>query len=486
MHIQSFDVSVDYLPGSKNCLADALSRNPVSKEIEHSALPSSENIEYTVCFLLQNSPLNLKTVAEATAKDPFLQTVIQAVQCNWQTVASRKLSPFYSFRDELSLKSCSHDVSENDFVLMKGNRVVLPSSLVSSFLDQIHSGHIGSSKMKSLTQSCAYWTGFSNDIDNYVHRCQSCTVFQRTADKPPLTEIANQATSSYEVISVDLCGPSESTQGKILLTIIDHYSRYPEVYILSRGSSHEIMKSLRSSFSKFGIPQKLLSDNGTPFVSNEFENFLANLGIKHVYSANYHPIANGYIERFHSTLKSRINRITYSQSVSFEAAIDKVTFDIRSTPNAMTGETPFYRFFSRPMRTKLSLLSECTASSSSRNASKEYANKYTGRVVSYKVNDRIFYRKGYGTLFNGKGKIIGVAGKNSYKILTENNLTRVYNQCDLKRRYENNTPVDYDYANDLYDSVPEQLPIQVQEHDTTSQKRYNLRRNRKHLSVYKD
>ncbi|MCH9664249.1 MAG: DDE-type integrase/transposase/recombinase [Gammaproteobacteria bacterium] len=272
------------------------------------------------------------------------------------------------------------------------------------FLEQIHEGHIGSSKMKALTQSCAYWPGFSKDIENYVQRCQSCTVYKKTADKPPLTEIANQATEPYEVISVDLTGPSQSTQGKTLLTIIDHYSRYPEVYILHRVSSRDIMEALRANFSKFGIPQKLLSDNGTPFVSSEFETFLSMLGVKHIYSANYHPIANGCIERFHYTLKSRLNRIFYDQTVSLQAAIDKVLFDIRSTPNAITGDTPFFRLFSHNMRTKLSLLTKSDVFSASRDASKEYRNKYLGRIVQYYPNDFIFYRKGAGQLFSGQAK----------------------------------------------------------------------------------
>ena len=244
------------------------------------------------------------------------------------------------------------------------------------------------------------------------------------------------------------------------------------------------MEALRANFSKFGIPQKLLSDNGTPFVSSEFETFLSMLGVKHIYSANYHPIANGCIERFHYTLKSRLNRIFYDQTVSLQAAIDKVLFDIRSTPNAITGDTPFFRLFSRNMRTKLSLLTKSDVFSASRDASKEYRNKYLGRIVQYYPNDFIFYRKGAGQLFSGRGKIIRSAGKNAYEILTENNLTRVYNQCDLKRRYETSSDhVDYHLAHDLYDHVvskPSFAPV------TTPARKYHLRNRKIKPLVYKD
>ena len=484
MHIQSFDITLQYLPGSKNCLADALSRNPVPAALSHSALPYTESVEHSICFILQKLPLNLESVATATAHDNTLQAVIRAIHNNWKDLESRKIAPYYSFRDELSLKLCSD--SPDSTVVMKGHRVILPSCVVNAFLEQVHDGHIGSSKMKALIQSCAYWPGFSKDIEHHVQRCQSCTVYQKTVDKPPLTEIANQATEPYEIISVDLTGPSESTQGKTLLTIVDHYSRYPEVYILHRASSREIMDVLRTTISRFGIPQKLLSDNGTPFVSSEFETFLLTLGIKHIYSANYHPIANGCVERFHCTLKSRMNRITYEQNVSLQAAVDKALFDIRSTPNSMTGETPFFRFFSRTMRTTLSQLTNSRVSSASRDASKEYRNKYKGRVIQYRPNDLIFYRKGAKELFSGRGKIIRSAGKNAYEILTENNLTRVYNQCDLKRRFDEGN-VDYNFANDLYDhAVSSAVPKQPVFFDTAPPKKYYLRNRKVNPQAYKD
>ena len=261
------------------------------------------------------------------------------------------------------------------------------------------------------------------------------------------------------------------------------------MHILNKGSSSEIISALRTTFSRSGIPRKLLSDNGTPFVSAEFENFLQNLGVQHVYSSNYHPISNGCIERFHSTLKSRLNRIFYGQNISLHAAIDKVLFDIRSTPNSMTGDTPFFRFFSRRMRTKLSLLSQSEVSTSPRNAVKEYRNKFRGRLVSYQPNDLVYYRKGAGQLFSGKAKILDVVGKNAYEILTDNNLVRVYNQCDLKPRCDQSHDCpDYQLANEQYDSISrEQMDTTPFENSiTTPPKRYNLRRNRRSMFVYKD
>ena len=108
MHIQSFDITLQYLPGSKNFLADALSRNPVATAFSHSSLPYSESVEHSICFILQKSPVDLKSVATATACDSILQAVILAIGNDWKNAESRRLMPYYSFRDELSLKLCSN------------------------------------------------------------------------------------------------------------------------------------------------------------------------------------------------------------------------------------------------------------------------------------------------------------------------------------------------------------------------------------------
>ena len=130
------------------------------------------------------------------------------------------------------------------------------------------------------------------------------------------------------MISIDLTGPSETLKGCTLLTIIDYYSRYPEAYILRNGSSAEILSCLRESFARFGIPKTQVSDNGSVFVSKEFEQFLTSLGIVHRRSSNYHPQSNGTIERLHSTLKSRLKRLRVDNDTSISLLLNKVLYDI--------------------------------------------------------------------------------------------------------------------------------------------------------------
>ena len=83
------------------------------------------------------------------------------------------------------------------------------------------------------------------------------------------------------------------------------------------------------------------------------DDFLSRCSIVHVRTSVYFPSTNGVIERFHSTLKSRLKKIRFDNpNAPLSLAISTVLLEVRSTPNEVTGSSPFAKLFGRPMRTK--------------------------------------------------------------------------------------------------------------------------------------
>ena len=84
---------------------------------------------------------------------------------------------------------------------------------------------------------------------------------------------------------------------KMLLIVIDSYSKWIEVHEMSGTTTGATIDKLRYMFASYGLPEEPVSDNGPQFVSEEFDMFLKKNGIKHTTIPPYHQASNGSAER---------------------------------------------------------------------------------------------------------------------------------------------------------------------------------------------
>ncbi len=87
------------------------------------------------------------------------------------------------------------------------------------------------------------------------------------------------------------------------LVVVDYFSRYPEIQKLSSTTSHNIIKALKTIFSRFGIPETVISDNGPQYASHEFTEFAEAYDFSHVTSSPLFAQSNGQAERTVQTVK---------------------------------------------------------------------------------------------------------------------------------------------------------------------------------------
>ena len=118
-------------------------------------------------------------------------------------------------------------------------------------------------------------------------------------------------------------------------------------------TSEATIAKLRDVFCRYGIPQELVSDNGSQFTSEECCKFMKANGIKHTLVAPYHPRSNGQAERFVQTFKQFFKA---EDSDSIMQSLARFLFSYRTTPNSTTGQTPAELFLNRRLRTRLELM----------------------------------------------------------------------------------------------------------------------------------
>ena len=94
------------------------------------------------------------------------------------------------------------------------------------------------------------------------------------------------------------------------------------------------IEKLRATFATHSIPTTLVSDNGSNFCSEEFEDFLTKNGIHNRKTAPYHPSSNGLTESAVQTFKDGMKKM--SEKGSLETRVSRFLFKYRITPHSTT------------------------------------------------------------------------------------------------------------------------------------------------------
>jgi putative transposase len=136
-----------------------------------------------------------------------------------------------------------------------------------------------------------------------------------------------------------------------LETVMDDYSRFILGWDLKTdmtGGSLEDVIQLAVDFTGMtDVPVEdrtvLLSDNGAGYVSQQFNQYLRLVGIRHITASPFHPQTNGKIERYHRTLKGEINQVPYDMPRELREAIRAFIeyYNYRRYHEGLSNVTPY-------------------------------------------------------------------------------------------------------------------------------------------------
>ena len=104
---------------------------------------------------------------------------------------------------------------------------------------------------------------------------------------------------------IDYAGP---LNGYYYYIIIDSFSKRPEIYKCRCPTSTNTIKALDKIFSRFGVPDILVSNNGTMFMGKEFKDYCSSLAIEHITTPAYNPRSNRQAERLVDMFKRTLRK----------------------------------------------------------------------------------------------------------------------------------------------------------------------------------
>ncbi|KAI3451450.1 hypothetical protein Pfo_008115 [Paulownia fortunei] len=317
--LSEFSFVLEYRAGSKNQVADALSRRADLIDSKMAAALSSSNVATSV----------KDQIRELLSKDPTAQGLVNLV-------GEGKARQFWL---------------DGELLRTKGNRLYVPKggdlrkSLIAECHDTPWAGHPGDERTCALVQRAYYWPQMRDDIETYVRTCLVCQ--QDKADrqkKAGLLEPLPVPQRPWESVSMDYISglPKVGDLGTIIV-VIDRFSKYatfiaaPE-NITAEGTAHLFFKHI---VKYWGLPRDIVSDRDSRFTGVFWTELFGLLGSKLNLSSSHHPQSDGQTERFNSMLEEYLRHFVSGNQKDWVKLLDVAQLCFNAQKSSSTNRSAF-------------------------------------------------------------------------------------------------------------------------------------------------
>jgi transposase InsO family protein len=345
--LEEYGVTIKYIKGAENVVADALSRQP-TKNDPLSRVETTDKEGIAECFKVTKLPseifpLNFATIKRYQDLDATLQKYINTKVMNY----SRK-----TFRG-----------GEN--LIVYRDKICVPEALRKHVIHWYHEYlmHPGETRMEETIAMHLYWPNIRKDVHHHVSSCPRCQLaktktlkYGHVPEKDPGQEI-----QPWNRLCVDTIGPyfvrrkGMKTLEFIAVTMIDPATSWLEMKQLKTKRADEVASAVETTWlTRYPWPQEIVFDAGSEFKA-EFKKMIEeDYGIKAKPITVRNPQSNGMIERIHAVVKNMIRtfdttEIDINDKDPFIGLVSSICWAVRSTYHTTLKATPGQLVFGRDM-----------------------------------------------------------------------------------------------------------------------------------------
>ncbi|VFQ80577.1 unnamed protein product [Cuscuta campestris] len=216
-------------------------------------------------------------------------------------------------------------------------------------MEEVHAGicfaHQGAYAVsRKITLQGYFWPTIVKDCAEFVRKCKVCQKFQKVPGRPSTNYTPISTAIPFARWGVDLVGALPRGTGNVryVIVAIDYFTKWVEASPLASITGAQCQKFLaKQVICRFGVPEHVITDNGTQFESKPFNDFLESWGIKHSYASVGYPQTNGQVENANRTIVDGLKRKLEACGGEWAEELPYILWTYRTTPRRATGETPF-------------------------------------------------------------------------------------------------------------------------------------------------
>ncbi|KAL1447311.1 hypothetical protein WDU94_000006 [Cyamophila willieti] len=380
LRLFKYDLKVMYKPGSQMYISDALSRSYLKENYD--PVLSDDYMVHDIMVCSLSSQL---CMSEETKNDSDLRKLKVQLMNGWPNLKNEvplEIRMYWQHRNEICME---------DDLLFFNNRVIVPQKLRPLMLKEIHEGHLGIVKCKSRARDSLFWPLMNIDIQDMIERCRICVQNSKKNQKEPLIPLP-MPSRAWERVATDLF----TVDGQDYLVLVDSYSMWIEMFATRKKSAQELIRLMKSTFSRYGVPDTLYSDN-QPFNSEPYRLFAKEWNFNLVFSSPTYSQSNGLAEKSVAICKSLLKK-----SKEDNTDLNIALLNYRNTTVAGLSYSPSELFFNRKLKTKLPVNSEVLKPKLNVNyednwknktmKQEEHYNQHVKLLPELKNNDQVFMR----------------------------------------------------------------------------------------------
>ena len=377
-----YDMDLQYLPGSWNLIADALSRLPTLRHFTEEELESHAEIEAHTAnhtsYEDVSSDATLEPFFDEAVKDKKYQMIVTAVEEGKNVSELMKDHPGWMYKKQWDSLGIINRKSDK-MLILDGTKIVVPHELRKMVLKQLHLAHLGYANTSETAKELYYWPSMLQDIKNITESCEACITDNPSRMKEPMVTMLEKPLNEIqpmEQTSIDLF----YLNGRNYLLLVDRASSKPWVRKLRSQRPDEIIEKLDLIFMDVGYPSIIRSDGAKTFKGG-FEKYLKDHKIKHQVSSAYFAESNGKAERNVGKCKNVISRAIHAKE-----DVDLAIHAMCNTHLQSIGATPNELFYKRQIKCHLPQIKrriELMSCMDKRENKRQQQSKYAGRKKKF-------------------------------------------------------------------------------------------------------
>lgn len=342
LFLASFDFSLHHRPGKRSLKPDALSRRPDHK----TGKDDNSDVVLLKPEFFQINALRRGHVLISGEEGSTLREIRQSTDYDEAVVKAVK-----ELRESSASGIRSLEWSEEDGLVLFRGKVYVPRNkdlrrrIVKAHHDSAVVGHPGRWKTLELVARNYWWPGMTKFVAAYVAGCDMCNRTKIFPAKPVGTLMPNRVPSRrWQVVTCDLIvGLPESQGYDSIFLVIDRLSKRAHVMpTTSEVTSAGIARLFRDNvWRHHGLPEEIISDRGSQFVSNFMRELNTLLGIRTSPSTAYHPQTDGQTERLNQEIEQFLRIFVNHRQDNWVEWLPLAEFAYNNRIHSSTRQTPF-------------------------------------------------------------------------------------------------------------------------------------------------